>query len=69
MAKVKTKLTINAFRSTQSMLPFISFPRIVCIDEGSSIWKPTDIPKEPLFPPPPRFIIYKSIQQVIYDLK
>lgn len=65
MAKVKKKLTINAFHSTQSILPPIPSPRIGPIDEGSLLRKTDDIPEDPLIPSPPEFIITEDIQQVI----
>lgn len=35
MDKIKTKLTVDGFIATQSMLPPIPSPRIVPLDEGS----------------------------------
>lgn len=51
------------------MLPPIPSPRIVPIDEGSTLWKPDNISEEPLIPPPHEFKIFENIQQVIDDLK
>lgn len=51
------------------MLPPISSPWIVTIDEGSPLWKPDDIMKDPLIPPPPEFTIAEYIENVIFDLK
>ena len=48
MAKLKTKLTIDALRATKPMSPLM---RIVQIDEGSPIRKPNEIPEEPLLHP------------------
>lgn len=47
MAMAKTKLRIDAFRATQSMLLPIPSPTIVPIVEGSPPRKPEDIPEEP----------------------
>lgn len=65
MAKIKTKLTIDAFRATQSMPPSIPGPRIVPIDEGSPIKKSDELPEEPLIPPILELIITQSDQQII----
>lgn len=42
MAKLKTKLTIDTFRATQSIVPPILAPRIVPIIEGSPTQKPDE---------------------------
>lgn len=60
MDKVKTKLKINAFIATQPMPPLIPTPRIFQIDEGSPIWKPNEIPKDPLIPLPSEQFITQS---------
>lgn len=61
LERVKTKLTIDAFLATQSMMHVIPSPRVVPIDEGSPLWKRDDIPEEPLIPPPPKFTIKENI--------
>lgn len=68
MKKIKTKLTIDAFRAPQSMLPPIPAQRITQIDEGSPTRKPGDLLEEPLVPPLPEFIITKFGQQIISEL-
>ncbi|CAH1446997.1 unnamed protein product [Lactuca virosa] len=50
MAKAETKLTVDAFRATPSMLPPIPAPKIAPIDEGSPLRTLDDIPEEPLLP-------------------
>lgn len=65
MAKAKTALTIKSFQDTQSMLPPIPSKRIAPIDEGSPLWKPDNIPEEPLIPPTPEFTIDENLQKVI----
>ena len=50
------------------MLPLIPSPRIVPIDKGSPLWKPDNIPEEPLIPRGPELTIAENIQQVIDDL-
>ena len=69
MAKVKTKLTVDAFRATLSMLPPIPALRIALIDEGSPLWIPDDIPEEPLQSSPPKLTIDENIQHIISVLK
>lgn len=65
MAKLKTKLSIDAFRATQSMLPQIPTLRMVQIDEASPTQKPDDIPEEPLIPRLSKIFITKSGRQII----
>ncbi|CAH1412925.1 unnamed protein product [Lactuca virosa] len=65
MEKIRTKLIVDAFRDTQSMLPLIPDPTIVQIDEGCPTRKHDDLPEEPLMPPPSEFFITKSGQQII----
>lgn len=50
------------------MLPLIPSPRIVPIDKGSPLWKPDNIPEEPLIPRGPELRIAENIQQVIDDM-
>ena len=50
------------------MLPPIPAPRIAPIDEGSPLWKPYDIPEEPLPSSPPRFIIDENMQTILSAL-
>lgn len=66
--KLRTKLTIDAFRSTYPMPPPILSPRIVHIDEGSPTRKPEQIPEEPLVPPLSKLIITQSGQQLISSI-
>lgn len=51
MAKLKTKLTIDAFRATQLMLPRIPTPRIELFDEGSPIKRSYDLPNQSMIHP------------------
>ncbi|CAH1441038.1 unnamed protein product [Lactuca virosa] len=57
MSKIKTKLTADAFRANQSMLPLILALKIVPVDKGYPIKKPDEVPKEPLIPPTSELII------------
>ena len=68
MAKIKTKLKIDAFRAIQSMPPSIPALRISQINEGSPTRKPDEIPKEPLIPPPSDIFITKSGYQIISSI-
>lgn len=65
MAKLKTKLTINAFWATQSLLPPIHALRIAEIDEGFPTQKQDDIPEEPLIPPPSEIFVTESGREII----
>lgn len=68
MTKIKTKLTFDAFRATQFVLPPIPTLRIVQINEGSPTQKPADLREEPSITPPPEYIISETVQQVITNL-
>lgn len=68
MEKLKTKVTIDAFRATQSMLPLIPTPRIVQIDEGSHTQKPNNILEEPLIPPLPEIFMTEFVHQIISSI-
>ncbi|CAH1421095.1 unnamed protein product [Lactuca virosa] len=68
MTKPKTKLTFDAFRATQSMLPPILAPRIAQMDEGSPTQKPDEIPEEPLIVPPSALFISESCRQIISSI-
>ena len=65
MAKVKSKLTTDAFEAITLMLPPIPAQKIVAIDEGSPLRNPDDIPEEPLPTSPPKFVIDENMQQVL----
>lgn len=69
MEKIKTKLTIDAFRATQSMLPPIPSLRIIPIDEDSPTQKSTDLPEDPPITPHSELIISEMVEQVIANLK
>ncbi|CAH1437890.1 unnamed protein product [Lactuca virosa] len=64
MENIKAKITVDAFRVTQSMLPPIP-TLIVKTNEGSPTRKPGDLPEEPLITPPSEFFIIESGQQII----
>lgn len=65
MGKIKTKLTIDAFRATQSVLHLIPSPRILLVDEGSPLQNSDDIPEEPLPSSPPKFAIDENMQHIL----
>lgn len=68
MEKVKTKLTIDAFRPTQMMPPSIPSLKIVQIDQGSPIRKPDEILDESLLPSPFELFVTEFGQQIISSI-
>ncbi|CAI9296581.1 unnamed protein product [Lactuca saligna] len=65
MDKLKTKMTEDTFRATQSMPPPIPTLTIWHIDIGSPIKKSDYPPKEPLIPRPSELFITLVAQQII----
>lgn len=64
-AKVKSKLTVDAFPATTSMLPLVSPPNIAPIGEGSPLRKADDIPEEPLPNSHLKFAIDENMKKVL----